>query len=118
MTIGHEAEVADAMKAVGQGMKEKTTDELVWLQPHDLLGAVLAVILPSEGDVSVIPKTPKPQLINSQIYFQNVFKNLFVQMRKFSVSSVRIFNIKTLALQRPLSIRTRQLLRLTVLSQH
>ena len=54
MTIGHEAEVADAMKAVGQGMKEKATDELVWLQPHDLLGAVLAVILPSEGDVIVI----------------------------------------------------------------
>src|SRR3974390_2797104 len=47
--IGHESEVADAMEAGGQSMKEKATDELVRLQAHDLLGAVLTVILPAEG---------------------------------------------------------------------
>lgn len=52
--IGHESEVADTMEAVGQSMKEKATDELVRLQTHDLLGAVLTVILPAESDVIVV----------------------------------------------------------------
>ncbi len=42
------------MEAVGQGMKQKAADELAGLEPHDLLGAALAIILPSEGDVIVI----------------------------------------------------------------
>ena len=45
VTVRHESEIADAVEAVGQGMKQKATNELVWLQPHDLLGAVLTVIL-------------------------------------------------------------------------
>ena len=52
--IRHESEVADAMEAVGQGMEQKTADELVRLQPHDLPGAVLTVILPAECDVIVV----------------------------------------------------------------
>ena len=54
VTIRHESEIADAVEAVGQGMKQKAADELVWLQPHDLFGAVLTVILPGEGDVIVV----------------------------------------------------------------
>jgi hypothetical protein len=42
------------MEAVGQSMKQKAADELARLEPHDLLGAALAIILPSEGDVIVI----------------------------------------------------------------
>ncbi len=41
-------------KVCGQSMKEKATDELVRLQAHDLLGAVLTVILPAESDVIVV----------------------------------------------------------------
>ena len=52
--IGHESEVADAMEAVGQSMKEKATDELVRLQTQDLLDAILTVILPAERDVIVV----------------------------------------------------------------
>jgi hypothetical protein len=35
-------------------MKQKAANELVWLQPHDLLGAILTIILPGEGDVIVV----------------------------------------------------------------
>jgi hypothetical protein len=37
-------------------MKEKAADELARLQPHDLLGTVLTVILPGEGDVIVVER--------------------------------------------------------------
>ena len=36
--IGHEAEVADAVEAVWQGVQEKATDELVGDELHDLAG--------------------------------------------------------------------------------
>ena len=51
MTIGHEAEVTDAVEAIGQRMQEKATDELVGRELHDFVGAVLAIILPGKGDM-------------------------------------------------------------------
>ena len=45
MAVGHEAEVADAMEAIGQRVKKEAADELVGLELHDLCRAVLAVVL-------------------------------------------------------------------------
>src|SRR6476620_859925 len=44
MAVGEEAEVADAMEAIGQGVEEEAADELVGGQTHDLGGAVAAVV--------------------------------------------------------------------------
>ena len=54
MAVGHEAEVADAMETVGQRMKQETANELVGLELHDLCRAVLAIVLPAEGDMIVV----------------------------------------------------------------
>jgi len=54
MAVGHEAEVADAMEAVGQRVKKEAADELVGLEPHDFCRAVLAVVLPGKGDVILV----------------------------------------------------------------
>jgi hypothetical protein len=54
MTIGHEAEVTDAVEPVRQGVQQKATDELVRREPHDFGGAVLAIILPGESDMIVV----------------------------------------------------------------
>ncbi len=54
MAVGHEAEVAGAMEAIGQRVKKEAPDELVGLEPHDLCRAVLAVVLPGKGDVILI----------------------------------------------------------------
>jgi len=44
--VGHEAEVADAMEAIGQRVKKEAADELVGLELHIFCRAVLAVVLP------------------------------------------------------------------------
>ncbi len=54
MAVGHEAEVADAMEAIGQRVKKEAADELVGLELHDLCRAVLAVVLPGKGDVILV----------------------------------------------------------------
>jgi len=54
MAVGHEAEVADAMEAIGQRVKKEAADELVGLERHDLCRAVLAVVLPGKGDVILV----------------------------------------------------------------
>ena len=54
VTVGHEAEVANAMEAVGQGVKEEAANELAGLELHDLGDAALTVILPSKGDMVVV----------------------------------------------------------------
>ena len=54
VAVGHEAEVADAMETVGQRMKQEAANELVGLEIHDLCRAVLAVILPCEGNMIVV----------------------------------------------------------------
>jgi hypothetical protein len=48
MAVGHEAEVADAVEAIGQRVKKEAADELVGFELHDLCLAVLAVVLPGE----------------------------------------------------------------------
>src|SRR6476661_10093468 len=54
MAVGHEAEVADAMEAIGQRVKKEAADELVGLELHDLCRAVLAVVFPGKGDVILV----------------------------------------------------------------
>ena len=54
VAVGHEAEVADAMEAVGQGVKEEAANEFAGRELHDLGGAGLTVILPSKGDMVVV----------------------------------------------------------------
>lgn len=56
MSIGHEAEVTDAMETVGQGVQQKAADELVGCELHRVDRAMAAVILPGEGDMIVGPK--------------------------------------------------------------
>jgi hypothetical protein len=54
VTVGHEAEVADTVEPVGQGVKEEAANEFAGLELHDLGGAALTVILPSKGDMVVV----------------------------------------------------------------
>jgi hypothetical protein len=54
VSVGHEAEVTNAMKAVGQGVKEEAADELGGLELHDLGGAAVTIVLPSECDMVVV----------------------------------------------------------------
>ena len=54
MAVGEEANVADAVEAVGQGVQEEAPDELVRGEPHELGGAFLAIVLPGEGDVILV----------------------------------------------------------------
>ena len=51
MAIGEEAIVADAVEAVRQGVHQEAADELVGAERHELRLAVVAIILPAEGDV-------------------------------------------------------------------
>ncbi len=51
--IGEEAVIANAMKAVRQGMQKKAADELVGIERHHLGLAVLPIILPGEADLVV-----------------------------------------------------------------
>src|SRR5450759_1993067 len=53
VAVGHEAEVANAMEAVRQGVKEEAANELAGLELHDLGDAALTVILPSKGDITL-----------------------------------------------------------------
>ena len=50
MTIAEKAVMADAMKAVRQGVQQKTPDELVGRQGHHLALVVMPVIAPAEAD--------------------------------------------------------------------
>ncbi len=54
MSIGHEAEVSNAMEAVRQGVQQEAPDELVGRQLHDLCRVVVSVILPGEPDMIVV----------------------------------------------------------------
>ena len=54
LSVGHEAEVADAVETIGQRVKEEAADELVGLQLHDLGDTGLAIVLPGEGDMIVV----------------------------------------------------------------
>ena len=53
MAVGEKAVMANAVEPIGQGVEEKAPNELVGVQGHDLRLAVVAIILPAEGDVLV-----------------------------------------------------------------
>jgi hypothetical protein len=54
MAVGEEAEVADAVEAVGHGVLQEAADELVSGERHQLGFAVLPIVLPSEADLAVV----------------------------------------------------------------
>ena len=54
MAVGQEAEVADAVEAVGQRWSRKRRMNSSGVEPHDLCRAVLAIVLPGEGDMIVV----------------------------------------------------------------
>ena len=54
MSIGHEAEVTNAMEAFRQGVQQEATNELVVGLLHDLCRVVVSVILPGEPDMIVV----------------------------------------------------------------
>lgn len=56
MAVGHEAEMADAVETVGQRMQQEAANELAGLEPHYFCRAVLAIILPVEGDMIVVER--------------------------------------------------------------
>src|SRR5271170_1913566 len=53
LAVGEEAVVADAMEAIRQGVQQKAPDELIGRKRHDLRLAVMAIILPAEGDLGI-----------------------------------------------------------------
>ena len=54
MAVGEKAVVTDAVKAVRQNMQEEAADELVRLEPHDLVPASMAIILVGKGDLIAV----------------------------------------------------------------
>src|SRR3954452_4476920 len=53
MTIAEETVMADAMKAVRQGVQQETPNELICRQGHHLALVVMPVIAPAEADLLV-----------------------------------------------------------------
>src|SRR3954453_14588103 len=51
MTIAEETVMADAMKAVRQGVQQETPNELIGHQGHHLALVVMPVIAPAEADL-------------------------------------------------------------------
>ena len=51
--IGEEAIVADAVKAVRQGVQEKATNELTGIERHHLGFAILPIVLPGKAHLTV-----------------------------------------------------------------
>jgi len=45
--------MADAVEAVRQGVEQEAPDELVGAESHDLRLAMVAIVLPAEGDFSI-----------------------------------------------------------------
>src|SRR6202521_2632560 len=53
LAVGEEAKMPDAVEAIWQGVHQEAADELVGVKRHDLRLAVMAIILPAEGDRGV-----------------------------------------------------------------
>ena len=53
MTIGQEAEMADAVEPVRDGVLQEPSDELLGGQRHDLGVAVMAIVLPGEAELTI-----------------------------------------------------------------
>src|SRR5215213_1191489 len=54
MAIGKQAVMTNAVKAVRNGVKQETADELVGIERHYLLPAARSIILPSECDAIAV----------------------------------------------------------------
>src|SRR6478735_11204955 len=54
MAVGKQAVMTNAVKAVRNGVKQETADELVGIERHYLLPATVAIILPTEGDAIAV----------------------------------------------------------------
>ena len=53
MAVGHEAEVADAMEAIGQRVKQEATDELLSSESHRTLLTAAGVVFPGKSNVAI-----------------------------------------------------------------
>jgi hypothetical protein len=53
MSVGHEAEVPDAVEARWQDVKQKPAHELARIEGHDFGASLAAVVLPAEADLAV-----------------------------------------------------------------
>jgi hypothetical protein len=53
MTVGHEADVPDAVEAGWQDVEQEAAHELAGVEGHDLLAALAAAVLPAEADPAV-----------------------------------------------------------------
>ncbi len=58
VAVGEKAEVAHAVKAVGQHMQQEASDEFVRMKAHNLLAIapVTTIILPAESDVIIVDR--------------------------------------------------------------
>ena len=54
--VGEEAEVADADQAFGQDMDQKSAQELIGGNGHDLVLAAVGIVSPAEGDALVFER--------------------------------------------------------------
>ena len=45
--------MADAMEPIRQGMQQEAADEFAGIEGHDLRFAVMAIVLPAEGDAAI-----------------------------------------------------------------
>ena|GEM_PF-4722715 len=54
MAVRHEAEIANAMEAVREGVEEKPADEFMGLEPHNLGRAAVTIVFPCEGNAGVV----------------------------------------------------------------
>lgn len=53
MAVGEEPVMADAVEAIGQGVEQEASDELVGVEGDDLRLAVMPIILPAEADPAI-----------------------------------------------------------------
>src|SRR5450631_2760260 len=53
VAIAEEAEVSDALQALGKNVQEETADEFVSFQRHDLVSRAVLVVFPVEGDLAI-----------------------------------------------------------------
>ena len=54
--------MADAVDAVRQGVQEKAPNELVGVEGHDLRLSMMPVVLPAEGNATVIAHIEEPRV--------------------------------------------------------
>jgi hypothetical protein len=53
LSVGEEAEIADAVKAIGHGVKKKAADELSSIEGHRPWPAAMAIVTPTERHLAI-----------------------------------------------------------------